>query len=367
MDEGLLDNEKTSKTIRIKKSILASDFYNKSCVYKNKAILNKNEDKLNLSDYSVKTSFTEDLPTHLMKEDSLFSGKEDFQHEVEANTTAQIESLGEFEKLIVLKAFNQNKDFWNFKNIQTYLPHLTSMDDLLNDKNLGGHQITIKSSESRLSRLFPKDYLTIIGKHLREIAETIKKNTAPKKGTTLFTPVPMNAIFKEEKKIFFQEGNRHFEEINIDSLKETFIHDSLFGTSEEKSFIEFFEEKLLDELKKQYEEVRLVRNNQELKIYQFDNGKGFAPDFLLFLKTNENKSFYQIFIEPKGAHLIEFEKEKEIFLKDIEKKCKIEIDEQLTFEKRNEERDIKLIGLGFYNGERQNSFYDDFSEQIFSH
>lgn len=46
-----------------------------------------------------------------------------------------------------------------------------------------------------------------------------------------------------------------------------------------------------------------------MKIYNFCDGAAFEPDYLLFLLDGKNRGYaYQIFIEPKGAHLAEHDK-----------------------------------------------------------
>ena len=71
------------------------------------------------------------------------------------------------------------------------------------------------------------------------------------------------------------------------------------------------------EIKKKYNEIYLVRNEQELKIYNED-GRAFEPDFLLFCKDRSGDEInFQIFIEPKGDGYIANDKWKEEFLKKI--------------------------------------------------
>ena len=53
-----------------------------------------------------------------------------------------------------------------------------------------------------------------------------------------------------------------------------------------KSFFKYFQG-LVPELRKEYDEVYLVRNVRipALAIYEFDTGERFEPDFLLFLQN----------------------------------------------------------------------------------
>ncbi|CAG8640753.1 5152_t:CDS:1, partial [Racocetra fulgida] len=82
-----------------------------------------------------------------------------------------------------------------------------------------------------------------------------------------------------------------------------------FGTSEEKYFVKYID-RIYDKLQEKYDQIYLVRNERFFKLYNFEDGKPFEPDYVLFLrqKNPSKKSYYQVFIEPKGAYL----KEKEI-------------------------------------------------------
>jgi type III restriction enzyme len=77
-------------------------------------------------------------------------------------------------------------------------------------------------------------------------------------------------------------------------------------------------------------------------------GQAFEPDFVLFCKQIDNEQLiFQVFIEPKGNHLLGFDKWKEDFLKEIQK-------EQKTIKIHT---DTYLItAVPFYNYDRQNEF-----------
>ena len=79
-----------------------------------------------------------------------------------------------------------------------------------------------------------------------------------------------------------------------------YILDKFAGTSEEKELVTFIKD-TIGNLESKYSEYYLLRNEEVYKIYDFDRGRGFQPDFILFLKDkNKIGVHYQIFIEPKG-------------------------------------------------------------------
>ena len=71
-------------------------------------------------------------------------------------------------------------------------------------------------------------------------------------------------------------------------------------------------------------------------------------DFLLFLKQKKgNKNVHQIFIEPKGAHLLDKDKWKEEFLEELR-------DEKKTISLITDK--YRITGVPFYNNKNENDF-----------
>lgn len=103
---------------------------------------------------------------------------------------------------------------------------------------------------------------------------------------------------------------------------------------------------LVPELRKEYDEVYLVRNERRpaLAIYEFDTGERFEPDFLLFLQKKDVDGYLQeqIYIEPKGSHLLEKDKWKEDFLLKIE-------EQGIAVKKYVDDNKYRIIGLLFFN------------------
>ena len=78
-------------------------------------------------------------------------------------------------------------------------------------------------------------------------------------------------------------------------------------------------------LQKKYQDIALLRNEQFFKIYSFENGEPFYPDFVLFLTEMKTKQevMYQIFVEPKGDQFLDaqntFEQSKESWKQKMER------------------------------------------------
>jgi type III restriction enzyme len=141
------------------------------------------------------------------------------------------------------------------------------------------------------------------------------------------------------------------------SAKDWFAFNAIYGTSEEKAFVRMFDRQM-EKLQEQYEQIYLLRNEGHFSIYNFANGQAFQPDFVLFLRKKGSMSLiYQLFIEPKGRHLKEHDRWKEIFLEEITSEFG---SKPLTFESKK----YRLIGVPFYNNEDENQFIARFESVL---
>ena len=104
----------------------------------------------------------------------------------------------------------------------------------------------------------------------------------------------------------------------------------------------------------------MIRNELHFKIYDFDDGQAFAPDFVLFMKTKKGKSLtYQIFIEPKGGHIEKGDEWKQKFLSKIKAKY-----EKQGLNQFVETKNYRIIGLPFYNQNKENEFEKELLNSI---
>ena len=131
----------------------------------------------------------------------------------------------------------------------------------------------------------------------------------------------------------------------IDLTKEDwFAYEDNFGTTEEKNFVLHFKG-LVERLQKSFAKIWLVRNERQLCIYSFKDGRRFEPDYVLFLKRKKNSKKteqIQVFVEPKGDGYIATDKWKEDFLLELSKEGRPVFDIADTTE-------YKIVGCHFYN------------------
>jgi type III restriction enzyme len=78
---------------------------------------------------------------------------------------------------------------------------------------------------------------------------------------------------------------QYFED--LDNL-DWYAYDDNFGTSEEKLLVRLIKD-LMTELEEKWTDIYLLRNEKAVKIYSFDKGRAFEPDFLMF--ANDKKSW----------------------------------------------------------------------------
>lgn len=342
IEQGLKDPKPKDKTTI---NFVDDNFYKNKTVFKNKPIINDNKDKNGFSSYDIPTVFQYSLSTDKITERQVFGYKSNSP----TNSNTYRLSCQNISNRIFYKAFNQNKHFWNFNNLKQFFGNITTIDDLLDKKYF--YSIDIETNKNELSN---DDKLQLISRQLLPaISKTITQKAKHKKGSTVFYDYAINQVFRKVKELHFDSQNK---EINIEQIREHFLHDKLFGTSEEEHFINFFSA-AIKKLLCRYTEVKLLRNNRELKLYRFDDGETFEPDFLLFLTTeNGDEISYQVFIEPKGDHLIKHDEAKQNFLEQI--KDKYELTD--LFHKNK----YQLLGLRFYNRNQESQFRENFEQNL---
>ena len=137
--------------------------------------------------------------------------------------------------------------------------------------------------------------------------------------------------------------------------------DSFWGTSEERNLVKFIYDHYLN-LTQKYDKICLLRNEEVYKIFDFETGEGFQPDFLLLLKNKKGDTeYFQVFIEPKGKQLEEKDKWKENLLLEISRRYGL----KKPFIKQTDK--FLLFGLPFFNDsddEMKLKFRKSFSDTL---
>ncbi len=295
-------------------------------------------------------------------EDVLLDAKE--LEERKINTYQYNCTIAEIAKInyaIVNKALSKYNIF-KFNILRSYYPNLKSNNEfILSKEYLGDVKIKITSTyEEPPIELLYIACVKVLGKiagHVSSIEETFE-------GTKEFYPQRISEVFKNKRCNYTitpdggvgvsQNDYSVPTEYKIDLQKEEwFAFEDNFGTTEEKRFVAYFKS-YVDRLKERYDKVYLIRNERQLHIYSFDGGERFEPDYILFLHSAKSEGYeqLQVFIEPKGTHLVDKDKWKEDFLLKLK-------ENSISVKKFVDDNKYLIWGFHFFNHEIGTAEFDN--------
>ena len=349
---------KEPKTVKlkVKENFKNTEFWKKGLIFINSR---KKKDGLKLEDISQiiqnKVYGPVVLKSGRLQEEALFeNGKSERQQR------AKNIKLKDFSNAIIRKAIAKD-DFYRFDNLKKYLSKLDTINLLVECIKDATVNVTAKG------KLTPDDKLKIVLVLLDQLKAQIKTQYTEYEGTKLFMSRNISEVVKDKTLNINVNSDREagrpmkdpiIAELQLDLSKEDwYVYDENYGTSEEKYFIRFLHG-AMDKLKKKYKDIYLVRNANLFKLYNFPDGRATEPDFVLFLRKEDDKDWiqYQVFVEAKGRHLLEMDRWKEDFLKNIEEKYKLET--------LAEDKHYKLKGMPFYNEANKKKFMDAFESEF---
>ena len=350
-----LKEPKTVK-LKVKENFKNTEFWKKGLIFINSR---KKKDGLKLEDISQiiqnKVYGPVVLKSGRLQEEALFeNGKSERQQR------AKNIKLKDFSNAVIRKAIAKD-DFYRFDNLKKYLSKLDTINLLVECIKDATVNVTANG------KLTPDDKLKIVLVLLDQLKAQIKTQYTEYEGTKLFMSRNISEVVKDKTLNINVNSDREagrpmkdpiIAELQLDLSKEDwYVYDENYGTSEEKYFIRFLHG-TMDKLKKKYKDVYLVRNANLFKLYNFPDGRATEPDFVLFLRKEDDKDWiqYQVFVEAKGRHLLEMDRWKEDFLKNIEKKYKLET--------LAEDKHYKLKGMPFYNEANKKKFIDAFESEF---
>lgn len=360
IQEGLIDEQVVTRKLKLKKEFKETDLYKYGVIWVNKQAPRDYKDIKSFEDLkslSVQKKWHE----HTVYEGS--GGETNITEDDRTSYTTQNKDskdipITDIERNIVQTAIARNP-FFQFASLKQYFPHLKSMEEFRMSKNfLGGLSIKFKGDRS-LMEDNPAEKLRACCDLLEKIESELREQITEHEGTKHFFREQIHTIFENKILKFNAKSTRADENHPAERLAKAakwYAFTGLYGTSEEKAFVEFLQTHLA-ELQETYDDVYLIRNERHFSIYNFFDGKAFQPDFVLILgKENGETLSYQLFIEPKGEHIEDFDRWKEDFLKEIDTERKTE----LIIEDKN----YRIIGLPFYQERNQNEFRNALDEAL---
>jgi len=363
---GIMPESQTEVHYLIKDDFKRTDLYKTGIVFLNKRDVKNREDIVELlpsvrdKEYTITVNTGKTAMDTMMMNAHTNTTVKTFQH----RTT--IRKVAAYNYSIVHAALRRI-DVFKFSVLRRYFPNLKSTRKFITDNAyLGGVRMLIESRNETPTpdTLFEACLyvLTKIGGEISAIKETYE-------GAATFIDKKFSEVFRSktlhitdphgEGEGISQNASAIRPEWRIDlGIADWFIFNDNFGTTEEKAFVAYFAS-YVGELKREYETVHLVRNERQLVLYSFDGGERFEPDYLMFLgrRNATGTEQYQIFVEPKGNHLLAQDKWKENFLLQIESRGI----PKKTFVDDNE---YHVWGLPFYNQQNRMGVFTPAFERI---
>ena len=353
VESGIYEDEEKllTKQLTLKQDFKETEFYKTGQVVFNKKIKKSYNNVKSFDNFGVsKRNFAFTLSSGIGRVSSVFNKEEE-------TTTDKLESkdikLSEIPKHIIRFALAQNPFFY-FDSLERYFPNVGSLSNFIESTDyLASLEITFNGSKTRLSDIANNDFLLSIQGLLQSIESEIKSNLTEFEGSDYIKEY-VHKVFKDKEIKVYKDSERADGQELLVANEPWYVYNANYGTSEEKKFVELFQRRF-EGLKEKFTNIYLIRNEREIKIID-KLGRAFEPDFVLFCKQKKGEELtYQVFIEPKGAHLIANDKWKEEFLKQIreeEKTIKIHTDNYV------------ITGVPFYNYANENEFKKTLEEAL---
>lgn len=366
-DSGIIASKSTTVTERLKESFKKTRLYTDGYVFANEQVAySLNEESTNIGKAILEKTYPVRIKSGDMEQSSAFSTG---TSQESASLVTRKMVLDDFSKHILRAALNRLPDF-TFRSLSEVYPNLKSIAEFIeSEEYLAKIQVNVIGRKEVITNLSQKDKLNIALEVLKHIAPMLSKSGIGFRGTKAFKARQIRDVFhdhtfrvsesskdKEDGKSIKATTNTLLR-MDVDTA-EWFAYDNNFGTSEEKYLIKYIESRI-DDLREKYEEIYLLRNQKDLKIYAFEDGRATEPDFVLFMCRKYSDGVYdniQIFIEPKGEHLRAVDKWKEDFEMSIHSRGYIQ------FHTANQ--DFEIWGMPFYTERYSNEFASALKENF---
>lgn len=344
-------------TTTVKASFKRSDVYQYGKLYYNDVEDVPESEYNGLAKYGVPVA---ELPTVNIETATLETTAFDTQNVAGMNETR----LVKIDDALVKKAMARNP-FFRFNTMKKYMPTLNSISEFMYEAQWLGQikeiQATVSTgSDAVLSR---ETQLLVVEKYLAYIQRMLIMNYKRQRGTNKFIGLPIKDAVQDYQKrvpVNYSDAGVH-ELIQTYDYKKApwFVYNEAIVDKLERSLIELIQG-YVEELQNKYKDVYLIRSderNTKLKLHEFagdvSHYAGFLPDFVLYLA---NESYiYQIYIEPKGAQLLEQDQWKEDLLTSISPE---------SVDVIGENDHVNLYGVKFYVAGDRSKFRDTINEFI---
>jgi type III restriction enzyme len=360
VEQGIFDANEVTREIKLKDSFKTTPFYKFGLIYSNKPIKKDYKNVFSFADLgATKKDFVHTISSGKGGQSIVLNGKQGAV--VATEETRKDIPFKQIERNITQSAIARNP-FYTFASLKHYFPNISTINEFIDSNEyLGDLEITFQGDVHLLNENKSEKLYAVL-ELLDEIENEIRTHNANEyEGSREFGHSRIHEVFKDKTLKFSKDNERGMDDDQLEdfiSSRDWLTFNNLYATSEEKDFVRMLDRQI-EKLKTQYDDIYLVRNEGHFAIYNFSDGQAFQPDFVLFLKEKTGQSLtYQLFIEPKGAHLTEHDKWKETFLKEITQEFG---DKILRLDGNTKYR---LIGIPFYNNENENIFKDTLNSAL---
>lgn len=361
---GMMDQQ-APKTVELllKDSFKKSNLYKNGVIYANLPEDNPHADKKSVVDYLNDTpQLSVTLPTKSVSSTDVFDETAPIAYD--DSVKSDVIKFNTIPSHIVAKAIDSQYKFYNFTNLKQYLPEVTTKQTFID--MLGELHIKISGQPEDIASPSLDIWMRIATSVLAQLKTIVTGKDVAQLGSKKFTPISIKDVFRE-KKILIENaqgsaGTPMREEVNnlrLDlSHRNWYAYEDDFGTSYEKQLVLLIDRNI-EKLKTKWDDIYLIRNERDLKLYAFDSDGVFMPDYVLYLHRNDPApTTHYVFIEPKGENIESGDQWKNEFLQQLETTAEVAND------KGNPVTNIKIFGMKFYKPASEGEFEAAFRENF---
>lgn len=368
-ESGIYDDQAmVERQIKLKRSFRKTNTYKNGVVWVNRRVEKQSSSSVQGSligeDWEI--ILPEELEVHLptsgMGDFVVFDGDDKDLFQVKKKQDNRKIKVGKEITLNVLRAAVnlKNKDF-NFEKLHKSYVGLTTLEGFLKEIQ-NKVSVIVFGDEDDVKILSQEHKLFISNAILQAIADEYINVEKQYEGTLEFEAVKIKDVFEKriQRKYVIDSNSKKENGISQKDLTETRIFEDIdkldwyaytdnFGTSEEKLVVRTIKQHMA-ELEKKLTDIYLLRNEKAIRIYSFDKGNAFEPDFVMFANDAETGNIsWQFFIEPKGSQFLDsngkFDEGKEGWKQVLLKQIKEKDAEGLLVDDDH----YRIVGLPFYN------------------
>ena len=371
-EKGIIPDTRIQLDLFLKDDFKETRLYKKGLVFANeRKPLAQMEDDGTIGSAILNKTFKVTMPTGKMRSGLIFGDAAPSDVLTSVICDIKYDELGKHVNRMALNCFPT----FCFKSLKALYPQLKSCKEFIESENyLAKLSVRVIGNQSSLTVYSQDDKLYISKMVLKELEPILHTRGKSYRGTKNFKPSEFTSVFRDKIVLNVSiptDGNQEFgksmktpnnPDYALDLLNvKWYAYNDNFGTSEEKALVKYIESKM-EKFEEKYDEIYLVRNEKDLKIYDFEEGRPFEPDFVLFLRVKGSKEKYdnlQLFIEPKGKHLLVTDKWKNDFLKQIKAMADV------TWCTQSD--NFAVWGIPFYNVATNSEFLSSMAEDVLNY